>query len=62
MLHTHAMHAGPGKRMKCFDPSRGVVSKSAMPQKKSSSQQTLFACSETVFNSIFQSGVVLIFS
>ena len=21
MLHTHATHAGPGKRLKCFDPS-----------------------------------------
>ena len=38
-----------------------VVSKSAMPLKKSSSQQTLFASSETVLDSIFQPGVVLIF-
>ena len=49
MLHTHASdatHAGPGKRLKCFSTRRrGVVSKSAMPLKKSSSQQTLFACS-----------------
>ena len=41
----------------------GVVSKSAMPPKKSSSraQQTLFACGETVLSSFFQPGVVLIF-
>ena len=32
---------------------RGVVSKSAMPPKKLSSQQTLFACCETVLNSFF---------
>ena len=61
MLHTHATHAGPGKRLKCSSTRRrGVVSKSAMPliMKKSSSQQTLFAL---VLNSIFQPGVVLIF-
>ena len=39
----------------------GVVSKSAMPLKKSSSQQMLFACGETALNSFFQPGVVLIF-
>ena len=39
----------------------GVVSKSAMPPKKSSSQQTLFACGETVLNSFFQPVVVLVF-
>ena len=43
----------------------GVVSKSAMPLKKSSShtqwQQTLFPWRETVLNSIFQPGVVLIY-
>ena len=47
----------------CDDARRrsGVVSKSAMPPKKSSSQQTLFACGETVLNSFFQPGVVLLF-
>ena len=39
----------------------GVVSKSAMPLKKSSSQQKLFACGETALNSFFQPGVVPIF-
>ena len=39
----------------------GVISKSAMPPKKSSSQQTLFACGETVLNSFSQPGVVLMF-
>ena len=59
MLHTHATHAGPGKRLKCFSTRRrGVVSKSAMPLKKSSSQQTLFACSSELN---FQPSVVLIF-
>ena len=61
MLHSHATHARPGKRLKISTHRRGVVSKSAMQLKNSSSQQTLFACSETVLNSIFQPGVVLIF-
>ena len=57
MLHTHACatHAGPGKRLKCFSTRRrGVVSKSAMPLKKSSSQQTLFACSSELMFSYFR--------
>ena len=49
----------------CDDARRrsGVVSKSAMPPKTSSSQQTLFAyaCGETVLNSFFQPGIVLLF-
>ena len=43
-------HAGRGMRLKL-----------AMPPKESSSQQTLFACGETVLYSFFQPGVVLIF-
>ena len=48
----------------CDDARRqsGVVSKSAMPPKKSSSQETLFACGETVLYSFFQPGVVLLFT
>ena len=56
MLHTHActqrmpgLGSGSTRRR-----ARGVVSKSAMPLMKSSSQQTLFACSETVLNSIIK--------
>ena len=47
----------------CDDARRrsGVVSKSAMLPKKSSSQQTLFACGETVLTSFFQPGVNLLF-
>ena len=42
----------------CDDARRrsGVVSKSAMPPKKSSSQETLFACGETVLNSFSSLG------
>ena len=60
ILHTQATHAGPRKGLKCFDPSawsRFKVSNAA--EERLSSQQTLFACSETV--PIFQPGVVLIF-
>ena len=47
----------------CDDAHRrsGVISKSTMPPKKSSSQETLFTCGETVLNSFFQPGVVLLF-
>ena len=39
----------------------GVVWSQQLPPKKSFSQQTMFACGETVLNSFFQRGVVLIF-
>ena len=56
MLHTHATHAWLGKRLKCFDPSKWSRFEVSNAAEKSSSQQTLFASSETALNLVFQPG------